>query len=111
MADYTAGHAVNSAQYEQSRQVVERSHKRTSTIGHIEHRIEYVDPLGAGAEFDAGVGGILLGLHRHEFTKEVRETLLRNSAWVRSTAGWIEYAVQTRDSNLVEALGEILNRR
>lgn len=108
MADHSARHAVNSAQFDHSRQAVERARQRTPAIRHIEHSIEYLDLVGACAQFVASVSRILPSLRGHEFTADEREAVSRNVERVRSTADWIQHAIDTGDVSLDEALAEIL---
>jgi hypothetical protein len=109
MADHTARHAVNNAQYDQSRQVDEGVRRRTPAICRIEHSIEYLDLVGACAQFVAGVGRILPSLRGHEFSADERATVLRNVARVRGTADWIEQAITIGDVNIDEALAKLLH--
>lgn len=108
MADHSARHAVNSAQFDQSRQAVERARQSTPAIRHIEHRIEYLDLVGVCAQFVASVSRILPRLGGHEFTGDERAVVSRNVERVRSTADWIQHAMDTGDVSLDEALAEIL---
>jgi hypothetical protein len=108
MADHSARHAVNSAQFDHSRQVVENARQRIPAIRHIEHSIEYLDLVGACAQFVANVSRILPSLRGHEFTADERAAVSRNVERVRSAADWIQHAIETGDVSLDEALAEIL---
>ncbi|KWX20482.1 hypothetical protein AFM11_30385 [Mycolicibacterium wolinskyi] len=108
MADHSARHAVNSAQYDHSRQVVVCARQRTPAIQHIEHSIEYLDLVGACAQFVSSIGRTLPGLRVHEFTDDEKAAIVRNVERVRSTADWIAHAIETGDVSLDEALAELL---
>jgi hypothetical protein len=111
MADQSARHAVNSAQFDHSRQVVVCARQRTPAIRHIEHSIEFLDLIGACAQFVAAVSRTLPGLRGHEFSDDEKDAVLRNVERVRSTADWIAHAIQTGDVSLDEALAELLKSR
>lgn len=111
MADQSARHAVNSAQFDRSRQVVVCARQRTPAIRHIEHSIEYLDLIGACAQFVATVSHTLPGLRGHEFSDDEKDAVRRNVERVRSTADWITHAIQTGDVSLDEALAELLKSR
>lgn len=111
MGDATARHAVNSAQFDRSRQAVVCARQRTPAIRHIEHSLEYLDLVGACAQFVATVGRILPGLRGREFTDEEKDAVRRNATRVRSTADWIQHAIDTGDVSLDDALAELLKSR
>ena len=111
MADQSARHAVNSAQFDHSRQVVVCARQRTPAIRHIEHSIEYLDLIGACAQFVASVSRTLPGRRGREFSDDEKDAVLRNVARGRSTADWITHAIQTGDVSLDEALAELLKSR
>lgn len=108
MGDQSARHAVNSAQFDRSRQQVVCARQRTPAIRTIEHSIEYLDLVGACAQFVAAVGRILPSMRGHEFTAEEKDAVHRNIGRVRSTADWIQHALDTGDVSLDEALAELL---
>lgn len=74
----------------------------------IEHSIEYLDLVGACAQFVAAVSRILPGMRGHKFTTEEKDAVRRNIHRVRSTADWIQHALDTGDVSLDEALAELL---
>ncbi|WP_202911024.1 DUF6192 family protein [Mycobacteroides abscessus] len=108
MSDHSARHAVNSAQFDHSRQVVVCARQRTPAIQHIEHSIEYLDLVGACAQFVASVGRTLPGLRTHEFSDDEKAAIVRNVERVRRTADWIQHAIETGDVALDEALAALL---
>ena len=108
MADRTARHAVNTAQVEQSRQAIVCARQRTPAIPRIEHSAQYIELIAMCAQFVASAGRAVPHLRGHTFTVEERETVHTNIARVRSTADWIETAVDTGDVSLDEALARLL---
>lgn len=108
MGDQSARHAVNSAQYDRSRQTIVCARQRTPAIRALSHSIEYIDLVGACAQFVTGVGRILPNLRGQEFSAEERATVQQNLARVHSTADWIQHAMDTGDVSLDEALAELL---
>lgn len=108
MGDQSARHAVNSAQFDRSRQAVTCARQRTPAIEKLTHSVEYIDLVGACAQFVASVSRVLPGLRGHAFTAEEKGSVQRNLARVRSTADWIQHALDTGDVSLDEALAELL---
>ncbi|WP_301121286.1 DUF6192 family protein [Mycolicibacterium fortuitum] len=108
MGDATARHAVNSAQFDRSRQTVVCARARTPAIRHIEHSLEYLDLIGACAQFVATVSRILPNLGSQEFSDDEKDAVRRNATRVRSTADWIQHAIDTGDVSLDQALAELL---
>ena len=90
--------------------VVVCARQRTPAIRHIEHSIQYLDLIGACAQFVAAVSRTLPDLRGHEFSDDEKDAVLRNVERVRSTADWIAHAIQTGDVSLDEALAELLKR-
>lgn len=108
MGDESARHAVNSAQFDRSRQTVVCARQRTPAIRNIEHSIEYIDLVGACAQFVATVSRVLPNLRGREFSEDEKDTVRRHTQRVRSTADWIQHALDTGDVSLDEALAELL---
>jgi hypothetical protein len=108
MGDDTARHQVNAAQFDRSRQAMDVARQRTPAIAKIEHTIEFMDLVGACAQFVATAGRILPTLHGRRFSAEERGTVHKNIARVRSTADWIETAVETGDVSVDEGLARML---
>ncbi len=109
MADHTARHAVNTAQVDHARQTNERARRRHPAIRNVEHGSEYIELIGMCAQFVAAAGRVVPTLRGHEFTASERETVHANTARVRTTADWIETAVDTGDVSLDEGLARLLS--
>lgn len=108
MADHSARHAVNSAQFDHSTRAVERARRRTPAIDRVDHAIEFVDLIGACAQFVATVGRVLPTLRAHAYTGPEREAVQHNVVRVRSTADWIETTVANGHTSIDEGLARIL---
>ena len=109
MADHTARHAVNTAQVDHARQSSESARRRYPAIRKLEHDSEYVELVGMCAQFVAAAGRVVPTLRGHEFTESERDTIHTNTARVRTTADWIESAVDTGDVSLDEGLARLLS--
>ncbi|GAA2909287.1 hypothetical protein Acy02nite_88690 [Actinoplanes cyaneus] len=95
MTDTTARHSVNRAQVDQARQGGELVRQRTPALQQIEHTSEFLDLVGACAQFVASAGRIVPGLRGQNYTEDEKATVQRNLARVRAAADWIEGAVAT----------------
>ncbi|WP_218952138.1 DUF6192 family protein [Amycolatopsis anabasis] len=108
MRDATARGRVNWAQVEHSRQAGEIVRQRTPALEQIERSEQFVELVGACSAFVASVGRTLPTLRGHKFSTPERETVHRNVARVRTTADWIETAVDTGEVSLDEGLARLL---
>ncbi|PPJ27829.1 hypothetical protein C5E45_16345 [Nocardia nova] len=108
MADKTARHAVNEAQFDHARLNVGRGNKQQKLAKRVEHSIEYIDLITACTQFVTNAGRIVPDLRGHDFTAEERERVHTNLAKVRATADWIETAVDTGNVGVDEALERLL---
>ncbi|GIE90700.1 DUF6192 family protein [Actinoplanes regularis] len=108
MTDTTARHLVNRAQADQSRQGAEMVRQRTPALQHIEHTSEFLDLVGACAQFVASAGRIVPGLRGQNYTEDEKATVQRNLARVRAAADWIEGAVATGQVTPEEGLARLL---
>jgi hypothetical protein len=108
MTDRTARHVVNRAQVDHAQQAGEIARQRTPAIERIEHSGEFIDLVGACSVFVASVGRVLPTLRGHRFSTAERDTVHKNVARVRSTADWIETAVDTGKVTMDEGLAQLL---
>lgn len=108
MSDTTARHLVNRAQADQARQGTELVRQRTPALQHIEHTREFLDLVGACAQFVASAGRIVPGLRGQNYTEDEKATVQRNLARVRAAADWIEGAVATGQVTPEEGLARLL---
>ncbi|GLY08569.1 MULTISPECIES: DUF6192 family protein [Actinoplanes] len=108
MTDTTARHSVNRAQADQARQGGELVRQRTPALQHIEHTSEFLDLVGACAQFVASAGRIVPGLRGQNYTEDEKATVQRNLARVRAAADWIEGAVATGQVTQEEGLARLL---
>jgi hypothetical protein len=93
--DTTARHQVNRAQADRARQGTELVRQRTPALQHVQHSAEFLDLVGACAQFVAQAGRIVPGLRGQNYTEDEKATVQRNVARVRAAADWIEGAVAT----------------
>ena len=108
MTDDVARHAVNRAQADHARQSVEIVRQRTTALQHIEHTNEFLDLVGACAQFVASAGRIVPGLRGRNYTDDEKVTVQRNLARVRAAADWIDGAVSTGQITPAEGLTRLL---
>lgn len=108
MTDTTARTVVNRAQADQARQGGEMIRQRTPALQHIEHTSEFLDLVGAFAQFVASAGRIVPGLRGQNYTEDEKATVQRNLARVRAAADWIEGAVATGQITPEEGLARLL---
>jgi hypothetical protein len=108
MTDTTARHLVNRAQLDHDRQSVEIVRQRTPALQHVQHTGEFIDLVGACAQFVASVGRIVPGLRGQNYTDDDRATMHRNIARVRAAADWVEGAVETGQVTPEEGLARLL---
>lgn len=108
MTDDVARHAVNRAQADHARQGTELVRQRTAALQHIEHTNEFLDLVGACAQFVASAGRIVPGLRGQNYTDDEQATVQRNLARVRAAADWIEGAVATGQVTPEEGLARLL---
>lgn len=108
MTDDTARHLVNRAQVDQARQGVEVVRQRTPALQHVEHTGEFIDLVGACAQFVASIGRIVPDLRGQNYTDDDRATVHRNIARVRAAADWVEGAVETGQVTPEEGLARLL---
>jgi hypothetical protein len=108
MTDSTARHQVNRAQVDQSRQGAEIVRQRTPALQQVQHTAEFLDLVGACAQFVASAGRIVPGLRGQNYTGDEKATVQRNVARVRAAADWIEGAVATGQVTPEEGLARLL---
>ncbi|WP_412740719.1 DUF6192 family protein [Krasilnikovia sp. MM14-A1259] len=108
MTDTTARHLVNRAQVDHARQGVEIVRQRTPALNQVKHTAEFLDLVGACAQFVASVGRIVPSLRGQDYTPDDRATVHRNLARVRAAADWIEAAVETGKVTPEEGLARLL---
>ncbi|GIH97966.1 DUF6192 family protein [Planobispora siamensis] len=112
MADDTAKHMVNRAQYNQAHQAAEPARRAAApALRRVEHTLGFIDLVGACAAFVAAGGRIVPALRGRSFTDTERASVHKNLARVRSTADWIETAIDTGDTTLDEGLAALLRDR
>jgi hypothetical protein len=108
MTDTTARHQVNRAQVDHARQGAEIVRQRTPALRHIEHTTEFLDLVGACAQFVASAGRIVPGLRGQNYTDDEKATVQRNLARVRAAADWIDGAVATGQVTPEEGLARLM---
>jgi hypothetical protein len=109
MTDQTARHLVNRAQQhldhvaaEPVRRVAEPALRR------VDHMMGYIDLIGACASFVAAGGRIVPTLRGRSFSEDERTRIHKNLTRVRTTADWMENAVDTGNTSLDEGLAALL---
>lgn len=80
MTDDTTRHLVNRAQVDHARQGAGIARQRTPALQHIEHTVEFLDPVGACAQFVASAGRIVPGLRGQNYTDDEQATAQRSLA-------------------------------
>ncbi|MGW0207343.1 DUF6192 family protein [Streptomyces sp. NPDC003233] len=112
MADDTARHAVNEAQFDQFRQQVqygrEEAAPQLDQLRRMEHNTRFMDLVAACTQFTVTAGRIVPNLRGEPYDDAERETILRGLARVRASADWIENAVTRGEVDLDEQLQKLL---
>ncbi|MBT2368850.1 hypothetical protein J7E88_26880 [Streptomyces sp. ISL-10] len=108
MRDDTARFLVNRAQVDNSEQVRETIRERTPAVRKIERTMEYLDMVGSCHQLVASLGRLVPRLRGQEFTEDERETVRRGIARVRTSADWLEAAIDTGEFTLDEQLAHLL---
>ncbi|GAA4340866.1 DUF6192 family protein [Streptomyces venetus] len=99
MADDTARHAVNKAQFDRFRQQTQFVHEEAAPqLQRMEH----------SAQFVATAGRIVPNLKGEHYDDAERQTIGRGLARVRAAADWIENAVTRGEVDLDEQLARLL---
>ncbi|MGW3044659.1 DUF6192 family protein [Kitasatospora sp. NPDC001159] len=108
MADDTARHLVNDAQFQRFRQQTDQVREQVPALERIEHSADYLDLVAACAQFTATAGRIVPMLRGHRFRDGERSAVERGLARVRAAAEWIEGAVATGNVSLDAQLARLL---
>lgn len=109
MADDTARHAVNEAQFDRFRQQAQFAHQEAAPqLQRMEHSAQFMDLVGACAQFVATAGRIVPSLRGEHYDDAERDTIGRGLARVRAAADWIENAVTRGEVDLDEQLQKLL---
>ncbi|WP_232789702.1 DUF6192 family protein [Streptomyces jeddahensis] len=103
MADDTARHAVNEAQFDRFRQQAQFVHEEAAPqLQRMEHSAQFMDLVAACAQFVATAGRIVPNLRGEHYDDGERETIGRGLARLRAAADWIEDAVTRGEVDLDE---------
>lgn len=111
MADDTARHAVNEAQFDRFRQeaaFVQGEAAPLPQLARMEHSVQFMDLVAACTQFIVTAGRIVPNLRGTPFDDAERETVLHGLSRVRALADWIENAVTRGDVDLDEQLQKLL---
>jgi len=109
MADDTARHAVNEAQFDRFRQQAQFVHEEAAPqLQRMEHSAQFMDLVAACAQFVATAGRIVPNLRGEHYDDGERETIGRGLSRVRAAADWIENAVTRGEVDLDEQLEKLL---
>lgn len=111
MADDTARHAVNEAQFDRFRQeaqFVQNEAAPLPQLARMEHNAQFMDLVAACTQFAVSAGRIVPNLRGEPYDDAERETVLRCLARVRASADWIENAVTRGEVDLDEQLEKLL---
>ncbi|MEU9057204.1 DUF6192 family protein [Streptomyces sp. NPDC048384] len=111
MADDTARHAVNEAQFDRFRQeaaFVQDEAAPLPQLQRMEHNVLFMDLVAACTQFAVSAGRIVPNLRGEPYDDAERETVLRCLARVRASADWIENAVTRGEVDLDEQLQKLL---
>ncbi|MEH0573127.1 MULTISPECIES: DUF6192 family protein [Streptomyces] len=109
MADDTARHAVNEAQFDRFRQQAQYVHQEAAPqLARMEHGTQFMDLVAACAQFVATAGRIVPNLKGASYDAAERDTIERGLSRVRAAADWIENAVTRGEVDLDEQLMRLL---
>ncbi|GAA1564188.1 DUF6192 family protein [Actinomadura kijaniata] len=109
MQDHTARHLVNRAQHEVDHAAGEPARQVAGpALRRVDHTMGCIDLIGACASFVAAGGRIVPGLRGRSFTDDERARIHKNLTRVRTTADWMEHAVDTGNTALDEGLAALL---
>ncbi|MDF3142298.1 MULTISPECIES: DUF6192 family protein [unclassified Streptomyces] len=109
MADDTARHAVNEAQFDRFRQQAQFVHEEAAPqLQRMEHSAQFMDLVAACAQFVTTAGRIVPNLRGEHYDDAERGTIGRGLARVRAAADWIEGAVTRGEVDLDEQLEKLL---
>ncbi|PWI46206.1 DUF6192 family protein [Streptomyces sp. ICBB 8177] len=111
MADDTARHAVNEAQFDRFRQEAAFVHDEAAPLpqlARMEHNVQFMDLVAACTQFVVTAGRIVPNLRGAPFDDAERETVLHGLSRVRASADWIENAVTRGEVDLDEQLQKLL---
>ncbi len=109
MADDTARHAVNEAQFDRFRQQAQFVHEEAAPqLQRLEHSAQFMDLVAACAQFVTTAGRIVPNLRGEHYDDAERDTVSRGLSRVRSAADWIENAVTRGEADLDEQLQRLL---
>ncbi|MFI9825557.1 DUF6192 family protein [Streptomyces sp. NPDC052013] len=109
MADDTARHAVNEAQFDRFRQQVQFVHEEAAPqLARMEHNAQFMDLVAACTQFAVTAGRIVPNLRGEPYDDAERETICRGLARVRAAVDWIEKAVTRGEVDLDEQLQKLL---
>jgi hypothetical protein len=108
MADDTARHLVNDAQFQRFREQTDQVREQVPVLERIEHSADYLDLVAACAQFTATAGRIVPTLRGHRFSENERIAVERGLARVRAAAEWIEGAVATGNVSMDAQLARLL---
>jgi hypothetical protein len=108
MADDTARHMANEAQFDRFRQQVQSTHEQAPQLRRMEHNAQFMDLIAACAQFVATAGRIVPNLRGEHYDDAERDTISRGIARVRAAADWIEGAAMRGEVDLDEQLARLL---
>ncbi|WP_030683560.1 DUF6192 family protein [Streptomyces cellulosae] len=109
MADDTARHAVNEAQFDRFRQQAQFVHQEAAPqLQRMEHSAQFMDLVAACAQFVTTAGRIVPNLRGEHYADAERDTIGQGLSRVRAAADWIENAVTRGEVDLDEQLMRLL---
>ena len=108
MTDTVARDSVNRAQFERSRQIMERNMPPAAAraIEQFEQTSEFLDLIAACSSFTSAIGRAIDRLRGHELHEREKDAVRQQIAKVRATADWLETAVDTGNLSLDEGLAQ-----
>lgn len=110
MSDTVARGAVNRAQFEHSRQVVERTMPPAAarSLGEMRQRGEYLELVTACTAFTAAIGRTIPNLAGVDLREAEQNVLRQQVAKVRATADWLETVLDTGNVSMDDGLAALL---
>ncbi|MGW3635926.1 DUF6192 family protein [Streptomyces sp. NPDC005122] len=109
MADDTARHAVNEAQFDRFRQEVQSVREEAAPqLRRMEHNAQFMDLVAACTQFAVTAGRIVPNLRGASYDDAERGTICRGLSRVRAAADWIENAAMRGEVDLDEQLEKLL---
>lgn len=109
MADPNTRRQLYEAQHDHDQQVQDTARERTPAIKHVEHSIYFLDLIGAGHAFVAGIKRLMPRIQANPLTKPERDVTHHVLDQAQAAIDFCRSVIKTGDLSMDEQLAKLLN--